>query len=75
LRRGDRTGNQEIEQIEDAEMMENPYDPNQESQWEDEGPDSSDEDHKDHTLWVTLDEFEDQEEGIDPTIPSAQEEY
>ncbi|KAA1117187.1 hypothetical protein PGTUg99_036846 [Puccinia graminis f. sp. tritici] len=56
-------------------MMDNPYDPNQESEWEDEGPDSSDEDHEDHTRWVTLDKFEDQEEGIDPTIPSAKEEY
>ncbi|OAV86597.1 hypothetical protein PTTG_29818 [Puccinia triticina 1-1 BBBD Race 1] len=75
LRRREIIASQEAERIENSETMQIPYDPNDESQRQDEDPESEDEEEDTTSRWLTYAEEEEQEEGIDPSIHSIQEEY
>ncbi|OAV86035.1 hypothetical protein PTTG_30124 [Puccinia triticina 1-1 BBBD Race 1] len=74
LRQRGRVAPHEADQTYDLEMMENPYDPNEESQFHGEESESTGQ-QEEYPRWLTMPTAEELEEHIDPSIHSVQEEY
>ena len=74
LRQRGRVAPHEADQTYDSEMMENPYDPNEESQFHGEESKSTGQ-QEEYPRWLTMPTAEELEEHIDPSIHSVQEEY